>query len=347
MLFRSKSQNLELQFATLPVQTGVTFAQFVENVLSEQIKNSHTIRYKKNYIVLEEIFRDYFTNTGFTSYDFVDVYNFVDTMSPYWSNVLDQIIPATTLWLGGNLIENNILGRPKYQYKFPCQPTEFIDNLYPDFETAIEEDLETILGEPQNLRGLIKFSGVTYTLTIDIDGVEYNGNTQVVLTGSTLFTPYPFTPGAECTLIPNPSNYIPLICDYKDWLEPDIVEIKQQWLDALSDLVDQINTTYTGYTAGCIPDYEPYSAITSGATCTGYTQILSYEIFTDSTGTEKIRFYSYKTGTGECTIKNYVDFFFSAEYMFPEVTCELEVHVSAPCDVYPEGTEDCKLKSDV
>ena len=30
-------------------------------------------------------------------------------MSPYWVQVIDQFIPATTLWNGGNLIENNIL----------------------------------------------------------------------------------------------------------------------------------------------------------------------------------------------------------------------------------------------
>ena len=101
-----KSQNLELTFGTLPIQTGITYAQFTQDLLSEQIKNSHTIKYKKNYIVLEEIFREYYSHPGFTSYDFIDVYNFVDVMSPYWTNILDQIIPATTLWLGGNLIEN-------------------------------------------------------------------------------------------------------------------------------------------------------------------------------------------------------------------------------------------------
>jgi hypothetical protein len=76
-------------------------------------------------------------------------------MSPYWTSIIDQILPSTTLWTGGNLIENGIFGRSKYQYKFGCQPKEFTEDLFPNFETAIEEDLEALLGEENKFRGLI------------------------------------------------------------------------------------------------------------------------------------------------------------------------------------------------
>jgi hypothetical protein len=337
-----KSQNLTLSFGTLDVQTEISFAEYLDNVLKNHIRNSHVIKYKKNYIALEEIYREYISHSGFTSYDFVSVYEFVDKMGPYWPNILNQIIPATTLWLGGNLTENNVFGRPKYQYVKPCTPTEFVDNLYPEFETAIEEDLETLIGTESNLRGLLKLTGVTYHLIVDVDGVEYTGDTKVNLTGTTLFDQ--FTPKTGCTSFVSGTSYAPLICDFKEWIGLDISTIKVSWKNALSDLIDQINTTHTRDSAGCITDYIPYSAITSGATCNVDLPILSHEFFVDTDGIEKVKFFSQKNADGVCTKQ--IDFFFSSEFLYEEPPC-MQVYVSTPCDIYEEGTEDCRLKSDV
>ena len=56
----------------------MTFAQYLDKLLSEQIKNSSVIRYKKNYIVLEDIFRDYLNSNLLTSYQLSDVNDFVN-----------------------------------------------------------------------------------------------------------------------------------------------------------------------------------------------------------------------------------------------------------------------------
>ena len=337
-----KSQNLTLTFGSLDVQTEISFAEYLNNVLKNHIKNSHVIKYKKNYIALEEIYREYISHSGFTSYDFVSVYEFVDKMGPYWPNILNQIIPATTLWLGGNLIENNIFGRPKYQYVKPCTPTEFVDNLYPDFELAIEEDLETYIGGESNLRGLLKLTGVRYNLVIDLDDISYTGDTKVLLTGSTLFDQ--FIPKTGCTSFVSTNTYAPLICDYKEWINLDVLEVKRLWKIALTDLINQINTEYTRDAAGCITEYQPYSAITSGATCNVNLPILTHEFFVDVDGVEKVKFFSQKNSDGECTKK--IEFSFGTQFLHVDPTC-MQVYVSTPCDVFEEGTEDCRLKSDV
>jgi hypothetical protein len=59
------------------------------------------------------------TSTGFTPYNFTLVNEFINKMSPSWLKVVEQFIPATTLWTGGNLIENNIFNRSKYKYFKP------------------------------------------------------------------------------------------------------------------------------------------------------------------------------------------------------------------------------------
>ena len=344
-----KSRELEVTFGTnsLEPQTSISFSSFLENVLSGQIKNSNLIRYKKNYIQLEDVYRDYvaqLTASGYTSYDIITVADFVNKMSPYWSNVLDQIIPATTLWLGGNLIENNVFGRPKYAYRKPCKSLEVIENLYPDFETSIQEDLETIIGEPDNLRGLTYFTGATFTLFIDIDGVEYSGSTQVPLTGSTIF-PSGFTASNSCSVLGNSSTSIPLICDYKNWIDlnSNLSTIKQSWKNALANLVSEINHTYTQYSAINAPDYTP-----SGSIISKNSELLSYEIFEDTDGQEKVRFIL--NNIGECRQTRSLDYYFSADYGVTEnPSCYIDAEITTPCDVYTGTTvpPTCKLVSDV
>ena len=116
-----KSRDLVVTFGTngLEPQINTSFSEFLQDVVSSQVNNSHVIRYRKNYIQLEDVYQDYInklTISGYTPYDMIDVATFVNKMSPYWTNILEQIVPATTLWLGGNLIENTVFGRPKYDY---------------------------------------------------------------------------------------------------------------------------------------------------------------------------------------------------------------------------------------
>jgi hypothetical protein len=359
-----KSRDLTLTFGTTTLypQTGVTFAEFLQKMLSDQIKNSNTIKYKKNYIVLEDVFRDYITRTSFTPYHFIDVNEFINKMSPYWTQMLDQFIPATTQWTGGDIIENGIFGRPKYPYKFGCQPKVFIETLYPDFKQSIDEDLETLLGDDDNLRGLINLTGVTYYPVIEIDGETYGGpgywalssNMTVVVSGTTntshsaqLFDPFPMT---GCTsLVSNDTSKLALICDYKDYINPDITKIKQLWVSALTTLINHINSLYTMNAPGCISTYQPYVDETDNETCPQVPKpIITYQFFTDTDCVEKIRFTSIKYDTNDCSVNNYLEYKFSTEYETTNPVCDLEVDISTVCNVYSGGTEDnCDLISDI
>ena len=326
-----KSRDLLLTFGSnsLLPQTGVTFAEYLNNVLNEQIKNSNTIKYKKNYIALEDIYNGYITQTGFKPYNFIDVNEFINKMGPYWTKVIDQIIPSTTLWTGGNIIENNIFGRSKYKYQFGCQPKEFIEDLYPDFLTSIKEDLETILGEENNFRGLIDIGTTTFFPTIEIDGVSYSSeDCAVTLSGITntlnsakLFDPFPMS--GCTTLTSNDPNNFALICNYEQYLNPDIIKIKELWKTALSSLIDTIvNKSVTGYTAG----YENYSYFlsTTGSTyTTEFKPLLRYSFFIDSDQKEKIKFTSIKNGPTDCSVNDYFKFTFDSEYKPIDPQCKL------------------------
>ena len=389
-----KSRELSLSFGstTLTPQTGVTFAEFLDRTLSQQIKNSHSIKYKKNYIILEDIYRDYITNTNFIPYNLPSVSEFINKMSPYWTQVIDQFIPATTLWTGGNIIENGVFGRSKYQYRFGCQPKEFIEELYPDFETAIEEDLETLLGDEENFRGLLNSTGVTYYPIIEIDGTIFTGN-PVVVSGivntensAKLFDEWIIDDcncsfGGTAILTGETTTYLrklPLICDYKQYINPDVVKIKQLWVESLIDLINEVNTSQTKDEVGCIDTYEPYSLAArwpcltgctlSGTTLYGdepneipgpyecvaeYKKLIDYEFFIDENGVEKIRFTSIKYGPNDCSVEEYFDYKFTSLNEPQLTTCGIELDFSNECEngeitTYVLGSEvDCKVKGDI
>ena len=114
-----RSRNNNKTFGNLTPQTGVTFEEFLISSLSDIITNSNTIRYKSNYITLQDVYHSYMTSIGFTPYNFTSINEFINKMSPSWLKVVEQFVPATTLWTGGNLIENNIFNRSKYKYFRP------------------------------------------------------------------------------------------------------------------------------------------------------------------------------------------------------------------------------------
>lgn len=389
-----KSRELELSFGTttLPPQLGISFAEFLNTTISKQIKNSHSIKYKKNYIILEDIYKDYINNTNFVPFNLPAVNEFINKMSPYWTQVIDQFIPATTLWTGGNLIENGVFGRSKYQYKFGCQPKEFIEVLFPEFETTIEEDLETLLGSEENFRGLLNSTGITYFPIIEIDGTVFTGEPIVVsgiestsnsakLFDELIIDDCNCSFGGTAIYPGTTTNYtykLPLICDYKPYLSPDISKIKELWVESLVNLIEVINTTYTKDEAGCIDTYEPYalaarwpcltgctlsgtslygetpSEIPGPHQCSGETKkIIDYEFFIDTDGIEKIKFSSIKYGPNDCSVAEYFDYKFTSLNEPQLTSCGIEMDFSTECingvtTKYILGSEEnCKIKGDL
>jgi hypothetical protein len=387
-----KSRELNLSFGSVDPQTGITFAEFLDRTLSQQIKNSHSIKYKKNYIVLEDVYRKYIDNIDFTPYNLPDITEFINKMSPYWTQVIEQFVPATTLWTGGNLIENGLFGRSKYPYRFGCQPKEFIEELYPDFETAIEEDLETMLGDEENFRGLLNSTGVTYYPIIEIDGEIYTGN-PIIVSGivntsnsAKLFDEWILD---DCTcsfggtvLFNGPTTdytyKLPLICDYKQYINPDVNKIKELWKQSLITLINFVNTENKTDEVGCIDTYEPYSLAArwpclTGCTLSGTTlygdepntipepyqcqvvdkKIIDYQFFTDVDGVEKIKFTSIKYGPNDCSVEEYFDYKFTSLNDPQLTTCGIELDFSNECadgetTTYVLGSEvDCKVKGDI
>jgi hypothetical protein len=134
-----KSRNNSETFGNLTPQTGVTFEEFLISSLSKIITNSNSVKFSKSYSGLTNVFYDYTTNTGFTSYNFTSVNEFINKMSPSWLKVVEQFVPSTTLWTGGNLIGNNIFNRCKYDYRKPRYGVPVVSTTYDSVTFNCEE----------------------------------------------------------------------------------------------------------------------------------------------------------------------------------------------------------------
>ena len=309
-----KSRDLELTFGTnsLTPQTGVTFVEYVNLMLHQQIKNSNVIKYRKNYITLEDIYQDYISRTNFTPYTFPDINLFIEKMSPYWSSVVDQIVPSTTLWTGGNLIENNIFGRPKYPYRYGCQPLIVNDYVYPDpptegldfFHYEIQQaDNQFGFSTEVNLKGEYRYDGyIQFLPSFIIDGIEYTGslndpNTYVLVSGYTSFTGGT-TPRARLYKTPNSESIYDLydlIGGTTNQLDPDYDAIKFLWKRAILGTVNYINSctgcTYSGLTIdqpGKNNDHAYDIGYSTLSGSTGYATEMGYQNQLDGSG-KKLR----------------------------------------------------------
>jgi hypothetical protein len=324
-----QSKNRTDNFGGLTPQTGYTFAEFIDNVLSNVIKNSHSVRYEKTYISLEDVYNAYVTGMTYVPYDFITLNEFVNKMSPYWVQVVEQFIPATTLWTGGNVIENGKLGRSKFKHRKPCQLVEIIDDVYPEmgFRNYVNEIITGDTGFRQEFGDTNQNGYIRIFPTFEIDGVKYSGNTgdastYVVLSGTTSNTATsPKNASLYCGTAGNTLDVGAVGADaYDSTYCIDLDALYILWKDAIVGAINYINNNNDYPDIDSVGKNTVYGNSIGYSGITGTTNVvslLSHEFFTDDNGNEKIKFKSYKYGPHSCTIMNSFNFFMGSPLYYP------------------------------
>lgn len=92
------------------------YLKFVyENFINVQNRKVITDNKGGGYSTLKMIYEDYLKTND--SINATKLGNFVDSMSSVWVKLAEQVIPATTIWDGGNKYRNTVFDRQKYAYK--------------------------------------------------------------------------------------------------------------------------------------------------------------------------------------------------------------------------------------
>ena len=91
------------------------------------VRNRQTIDDGKTggYPLLQKLYLDYLEQVcGVNNkYTYTKMVDYAQSLGTYWIRIVEQLVPATTLWQGGVKVENAIFHRDKFSYKhYPIRP---------------------------------------------------------------------------------------------------------------------------------------------------------------------------------------------------------------------------------
>ena len=107
-------------------------------------------------------------------YTYEKMIAYVEKLGDYWIRLVEQFVPATTIWTTGIKYENSIFHRDKFVYKHEplCDDTQ----CFGSFVTCCEPIFNDVLVEGINLCGGLSFTGATWQNQITLGGSEYLGD---------------------------------------------------------------------------------------------------------------------------------------------------------------------------
>ena len=126
-------------------KTFFEFSQtFWENMVNTRNRQYITDGKTGGYPTLQSIFWKYIESeqtVGLPNnkYTYQKLIDYVNGIGPYWTKLVEQMVPATTIWNGGVRLENSILNKQKFVYRrqrgcqfipVPVDPCFIISNIF-------------------------------------------------------------------------------------------------------------------------------------------------------------------------------------------------------------------------
>lgn len=122
-----------------------TFFEFAQSFWKNTI-NVRNRQFFGSYPTLESIYWRYLESESIAgisnnNFSYQNMMEYVQGMGDYWIRLVEQMIPATTIWNTGIRYENSIFHRQKFVWRrqagcqlipIPCKPCTAVDNLFSD-----------------------------------------------------------------------------------------------------------------------------------------------------------------------------------------------------------------------
>jgi len=126
-----------------PQPQNKTFFEFAQTLVQNTI-NVRNRQVAKGYPTLGSIFWKYLESQRLAGVDndnfnYRTMIEYVNGLGDYWIRLVEQMVPATTIWNGGAKYENMTIHRQKFVYRrqpdcqiipIPCKPCEAVSNIY-------------------------------------------------------------------------------------------------------------------------------------------------------------------------------------------------------------------------
>ena len=168
-----------------PIQidaSKLSFFEFADSFwkIHVNVKNRQTIDdgHGGGYPTLQMVYLDYMNSKSVcgipnNQYTYEKMLEFVDNMEDYWVRLVEQMVPATTIWQGGTKIENSVFHRYKYAYKHEpvCDDVECLGS----WVECVGPRFEEVLVNGHLASNSISFSGAGWFNKITLNGTSYTG----------------------------------------------------------------------------------------------------------------------------------------------------------------------------
>ena len=97
------------------------------------VRNRQTIDDGKTggYPLLQKMYIDYLAQVcgENNQYTYTKMVDYAQSLGTYWIRIIEQLVPATTLWQGGVKVENSLFHRDKFTFKhYPVRPLPGFNN---------------------------------------------------------------------------------------------------------------------------------------------------------------------------------------------------------------------------
>jgi hypothetical protein len=251
-------------------KTFFEFAQtFWHNTINVRNRQFMTDGKTGGYPTLQSIYWKYLEsqeiagvpNDNFTYQTMID---YVNGLGDYWIRLVEQMIPASTIWNTGVKIENSIFHRQKFVWRrqmgcqiapIPCKPCSLTGQLfvydcpiqtiecpiYPWITNPSIVSFGGVLGD--TLNSYLVVNGLTVD-SCDLNSLQTTWYVDIKIDGTTIIS-YPFFNGVGYS---NPTLSVPNQSDWLNALTSSLVDLQTYGLDYFIE-----NDVLTVYNNNCVP----------------------------------------------------------------------------------------------
>lgn len=150
--------------------TGLTTVTQFNDILTSELINVRCRKISSGYPTLNALYHRYMNSTEYcetlsSQFTYQTMIEFSDLIGNYWVDLIEQVIPSTTIWTANYIYGNTLYDQEKFKYRsgsvFPCHPNRYYSGVLPMRHTAsgplnaTNTDIEFVVGGRGPAGGII------------------------------------------------------------------------------------------------------------------------------------------------------------------------------------------------
>jgi len=126
--------------------TGLTTVTQFNDILSSELINVRCRKISSGYPTLNALYHRYMNSTEYcetlsSQFTYQTMIEFSDLIGNYWVDLIEQVIPSTTIWTANYIYGNTLYDQEKFKYRsgsvFPCNPNRYYSGTLPMRHTSM------------------------------------------------------------------------------------------------------------------------------------------------------------------------------------------------------------------